>query len=397
MYNCSYHNLHNAGPEKSSSYKIPRGKSLFAPDPMDSDLGDDRTWKFDAKNKVYVQKYLNTDKLLSNNVDKLSEAMEKLILHSSTSSTWKKHNSAWNSFDSFCKSTKTEFAMPIPVEKMRSYVTWAVTSKKLKPSTVESYISSLCTAHCLAGIECSSFMKDRCIQLLLKGAENVNMLENPSSKTRLAMNIHLLEFLGHQINKSKWDTLSKQIIWTASTMSFYTSCRMGEIVSSNRKNFDPKTTVLWENVIFSEEGEATVYVPFTKTTGLKGTVLDIFPTKNSTCPYAALNTLRKMSLEYEIFDMKKPIFQFKTGFYLTVEKMNEIIGSMLRQFTDDKNTLSCHSFRAAIPSAIASHPNKVTVAEVKEWGHWHSDSFRRYTRQEKEKNRKIFYKAVGLL
>ena len=101
MYNCSYHNLHNAGPEKSSSYKIPRGKSLFAPDPMDSDLGDDRTWKFDAKNKVYVQKYLNTDKLLSNNVDKLSEAMEKLILHSSTSSTWKKHNSAWNSFGLF--------------------------------------------------------------------------------------------------------------------------------------------------------------------------------------------------------------------------------------------------------------------------------------------------------
>ena len=86
-----------------------------------------------------------------------------------------------------------------------------------------------------------------------------------------------------------------------------------------------------------------VHVPFTKTTGLKGIVLDIFPTNNSTCPYAALYTLRKMSLECGIFDMKKPIFQFKTGFFLTGEKMNEVIGSMLKQFTDERNTLSCHS------------------------------------------------------
>ena len=364
---------------------------------MESDLGEDRVWKFDVKNKMYMYKHLDSAKLLSDNVDKLGKSMENLILHSTTSSTWKKHNSAWNSYDAFCMHTNTSFTIPITMERMRAYVTWAVSSKGLKASTVESYISSLNTAHCLAGENCDNFMKDRCIQLLLKGAENVAMLKNPYTKNRLAMNIHLLKVFGHKIDSANWDDLSKQIIWTAGTISFYTSCRMGEIVCGSKDGFDPKTTVTWENVIFLDEGEAIVQIPYTKTTGLKGSILNVFPTKNSTCPFEALKTLKTMSENYGMFGKKKPIFEFKTGIFLTVEKMNKIIGSLLRQFTDEKNTLSCHSFRAAIPSAIASHPNKVTVAEVKEWGNWHSDSYKKYTRQERDKDREIFYKTIGLL
>ena len=99
------------------------------------------------------------------------------------------------------------------------------------------------------------------------------------------MNIHLLKLFGNKIDSTKWDDLSKQIVWMASTISFYTSCRMGEIVSGSKDGFDPKTTVTWENVIFLDEGEAIVHVPYTKTTGLKGTILNVFPTKNSTCPF----------------------------------------------------------------------------------------------------------------
>jgi len=364
---------------------------------MENDLGEGRNYKFNQYNAKYLHEHLDSQKLLSNDVDSLGQALENLLLNSTTSSTWKKHNSAWNSYKSFCNYTKSTFELPISMEKIRAYVTWAITVNKLKFSTVESYLSSISTAHHLAGKNCENFMKDRCVQLLLKGAENVRLLENPSCNTRLAMNIHLLKLFSHNISSTHWDTLSKQVIWTAGAISFYTSCRMGEIVSVNKKYFDPKTTVTWDNVIFLDEKEAIIHVPYSKSTGLKGIVLNVFPTNCITCPYAALRTLETISKETGVYERKDPIFKFKSGNFLTVQTMNNVIENLLSQFTDEKNTLSCHSFRAAIPSAIAAHPNKVTVAEVKEWGQWHSDSYKKYTRQERDKNREMFYKTISLL
>ena len=63
---------------------------------------------------------------------------------------------------------------------------------------------------------------------------------------------------------------------------------------------------------------------------------------------------------------------------------------ILNDFTDDNHIVTGHSFRAAIPSIIASHPYKSSVNSIKEWGGWASDSYKVYIKSEKEKRRILF-------
>ena len=347
-------------------YKIPKKRAHIEPDDTDKHLGEGTNLKFRSENKLIMCKVISSEVLLPTEADNLISKFENLVLHSSTNSTWKKHNSAWNSYKKF--SCISEMDLPLKIENVRAYVTWALTDGHLKPSTVESYLSSISLAHSLAGFNTENFAKDKCIQLLLKGSENVFYLSNEITPSRLAMNIHLLKLLSHRINATGWEPMSKQIVWTACTVCFYCSCRMGEILSENKSNFDPKTTLKWQDIRFLEENEIIMYVPYTKTTGLKGAVMNIFPTNDTTCPVAALTTLKTMRKKCNSFDPKKPVFQFKSGIFLTVKTMNELLEKLLKDFNSGKQKISCHSFRAAIPSAIASHPDKITVEDVKEWG-----------------------------
>ena len=370
---------------------------MLVPDHADRNLGEERDLKFNPYNKTVIDRFLYSNSLIPDDMALLTDKFENLILHSVTSSTWKKHGSAWSSFSKFCKAQKTEFSLPISVEKMRAYITWAVTDGKLKASTAESYMSSLKLAHTLSNITCMEYGKDRCIQMLLKGAENVDLLKNAKTVTRCAMNIHILKIIGHKIHETNWDPLSKQLIWTASTVSFYSSCRMGEILSENKSYFDPKTTLKWENVHFQENNEIIVQIPFTKTTGMRGAFINMFPIDNSTCPVAAVKELCEMCKKRGFFEEKKPVFRFHSGIFLTTKTMNEILEKLLKELNTGSTKITCHSFRAAIPSAIAAHPDKVTVQEVKDWGKWRSDSYKKYTRQDREKDRVLFYKTLNLL
>jgi hypothetical protein len=342
-------------------------------------------------------KFIDSEALLMPGTEDLVEKFENLMLSSSTNSTWKKHSSAWNSYLRFCNTYKISFTLPISIEKMRSYTTWAMTEGKLQASTVESYMSSLTLAHSLANKPCENFSKDRCITMLLKGAVNTHYLENDKYTNRLAMNIHLLRILSHRINETSWHPISKQVVWTASTVSFYSSCRMGELLSENKLCFDPNTTLKWKNINFLPEKEIVIHVPYTKTTGLKGATLNLFNLQCATCPVAAMQTLNIMCKEENILNDEKPVFQFKTGINLTTKTMNSMLEKLLYDFTSEKQKLSCHSFRAAIPSAIAAHPDKVSTKEIKDWGKWRSESYKKYTRQDRDKDRIMFYKAIELL
>jgi len=93
----------------------------------------------------------------------------------------------------------------------------------------------------------------------------------------------------------------------------------------------------------------------------------------------------------------RPVFQFKTGVNLTTKTMNTILDNLLHDFNNEKQKISCHSFRAAIPSVIASHPDKVSKTEVQEWGKWRSESYKKYTKMDRDKDRIMFYKAVNML
>ena len=66
--------------------------------------------------------------------------------------------------------------MPIKIEFARAFVTWAVTKKKLKSTTVKAYVSSFNIDRPLQYIgnfEEKNLNSDPCIKLALKGAKNL--------------------------------------------------------------------------------------------------------------------------------------------------------------------------------------------------------------------------------
>ena len=62
------------------------------------------------------------------------------------------------------------------------------------------------------------------------------------------------------------------------------------------------------------------------------------------------------------------MFSFKSGKFLTKAKLNSWLATLLKDFTDENNTITCHSFRAAIPSLLAAYPDVGSIKDIKMWG-----------------------------
>ena len=82
---------------------------------------------------------------------------------------------------------------------------------------------------------------------------------------------------------------------------------------------------------------------------------------------------------------------------MTKAMLNDWLSNLLSDFTDHEFKITGHSFRAAIPTAMASSPSTCNVSEILEWGNWELNSFKIYTKNEREKKRVIFGKIIECL
>ena len=345
-----------------------------------------------------ISSMISTNKLIPHEMSDLRSDLEKLLLYSASKATWAKHCSAWKLYDEFCQFYNVKFELPVSIGYARAFATWAVSKRKLKNTTVKSYLSSLNVAHTLSGSFSSNLNSDPCVKLAMRGAENIANVNGTCKTDRLPMNIHLLNILRHRISELPWSPFSKQIFWTACTLCFFTSCRMGELVPSQERNFDASTTLLWDNVREINNTEFIMFVPYSKTTGFKGKIVDIFKIKgDKNCPAAAIRKLRKMMREKTDFKSNVPVFSFHSGKNLTKKQINLWLSSLLEDFVDSNHKITGHSFRAGIPSTLACYPDEFPNNVIKTWGMWESNSYKLYIKHEREGKRALFEKIVKCL
>ena len=141
-----------------------------------------------------------------------------------------------------------------------------------------------------------------------------------------------------------------------------------------------------------------IKIPYSKTTGFKGKVVDIFPLRSdSKCPVCAIKKLKVLATRKGVCDNNSPVFSFGNKKNLTKEKLNGWLRNLLSDFVDEEFKITVHSFWAAIPTAMASFPDMCSTRKIMEWGNWESNSFRLYTRDEREKKRVFFGKIVECL
>jgi len=333
--------------------------------------------------------------LLSNS--RLKDDSIQLIAASLAKSTWKKYNSAFNSFKIFCSDSEISFDFPIDIVLIRDYVTWCFMTKNLKPATIKTYLSGLNFVNNLLCKTNSNFLEDKIVHLLILGAENTVIYKNVPEFKRRTFTIDSLLYLGHKIACSLLSVFQKQILWTAATLAFFTCARMGEILPSET-NFDPETTLCWKNVKFLVNDEILIFLPFTKTKKTKGEFVDVFSFPVC-CPVAALKKLYSLTIvthpETNLANI--PVFSFPDGKPLTTKLMNSYLKTFLSDLSGDEMVFSCHSFRSAIPSIVSNFPDQALVSDIKEWGNWKSDSYQLYMKLERDKRRKLFGKISVVL
>ena len=223
--------------------------------------------------------------------------------------SWQKHNSALNSFNLYEKSKGRVSSWPLSKEALRDFVTWAVSEKNLKPSTIQAYLSSLMMVHKLKSLDCQNF-SDHLLTSMLKGAENLSFYKQMSKGARKAMTLPLLKILSHQLAQSDKSVFDKQVLWTAMLVAFFGSFRFGEILSPGRSSFNKIETLLWEDVEVKRES-VIIHLKVTKSKTRGGEFVDLFELPNSLyCPVSAIKKLKKMKTG----EGCSPVFRLKMGF-----------------------------------------------------------------------------------
>jgi hypothetical protein len=243
-------------------------------------------------------------------------------------------------------------------------------------------------------------IKDDIVTRLLRGAEHLSMMEPATNcNKRRVMTMPLLRHLGHRLRLSGWSQFTQQVVWSVCTLAFFTSARMGELLSPAEAGFDPASTLLWSCIKERADGSFLVQVRLPKSATKEGEYLDVFPFNAfGCCPVAALKKLIHLNREAGRLDGAMPVFTFMSGKFLTVGGLNNILKQLLADVVDpERDSISCHSFRAAVPSALSRFPDLASTDDVKGWGRWSSDAYQRYTRLKTDQKRGIFDKIMAVL
>jgi hypothetical protein len=286
------------------------------------------------------------------------------------------------------------FEWPLSEQAIASFIQFAIKEKNLKHATVKSYISSFALYQNLRNMDpknCFSFQT----KTLLKGAKNLEFYKENRKPSRKAMTYPLLKVLCHQVATTDWPKFNKQVFWTALTVAFFGAFRFGELLSSQRYSFNKFETLMWEDIKFTNSSAIlTIKVP--KSKNLKGEFVDIFEIPDERfCPVKALKALKQ---SVKNFSEKTPVFTFENGQFLTSEVVNTTLHALLTPILgDDAGQYSGHSFRAGLPSALASCPDLAADEQIKTVGRWSSDAFRLYTRLKYQQKRQLFEKILVAL
>jgi hypothetical protein len=334
---------------------------------------------------------------LLNAVPVLQINMCKLVHASLASSTWARYDSGWNAFLAFEKYTSKNYSLPLSVEVIRAFATYCLTIKKLKVSSVRTYLSSVVHVHKIQGFV-NYEIKDQVVASILRGGEHLQMLDPvPTGNKRRVMTLQLLRHLGHKLALSGWSAHTRQVIWSVCTLAFFTSARMGELLAPGEHDMDPAATLTWANVRYREDNSFLVHVRLPKSSAVEGEFLDVFEFPQfGCCPVAALKKLAIMS--NATAKTAEPVFTFASGKFLTIQGLNSILRSLLQDVVDPaRDSITCHSFRAGVPSALTRHPTLASSDDVKGWGRWSSETYQRYTRLKTDQKRAIFNKIMSVL
>ena len=272
---------------------------------------------------------------------------------------------------SFC-SAQTLNPLSPSVEKLVEYL--SIRSAHAPLSSIKLSISAI-RKFIIANLADSSVLNAPPIRALVSGLANMPRSSGPRLHThRLAMNRPALSLAGHVLQLQDWPDRDKTTLWALFLISYFASARVGDLVS-NRANHASSKTLCWADVSITGP-RATIFVRSPKVS-VNNAGHSFFLLRNpdvNFCPVSFLAQLKENAAP-------GPVFVLASGKLVTIPLVNKILKqTSLLADVPAGAAYSAHSFRAALPTAIALHQSAFSPAEVRAAGRWRSGAVDRYVR-----------------
>jgi hypothetical protein len=174
---------------------------------------------------------------------------------------------------------------------------------------------------------------------------------------------------------------------------------MGELLAPAEIGLDPTSTLTWDCVQFRGHESVLLHIRLPKMSTKEGNFVDLFLfPEPQYCPVAALAKLYWQQKEVGLARPSDAFFTFASGKQLTREGLNNALRILLSPLFDfSKGSISCHSFRAALPSAMAANPAKLPEEDIKNWGRWSSNAYQTYTCLKHDQKKSLYNKILDNL
>ena len=320
---------------------------------------------------------------------------KKLMSNALAKSSWSKYRVAEKHFKDFLSENELTCTWPIKAEETRGFVVYLTRVKGLSVSSAKEYIAGLKTLHIIQGFSTAG-LEDETAKKMLDGARNMAWVESKGGPERRAMSIPLMKLLNIELSKSNWPELEKSAAWAAFTVAFQTAARMGELLPSDPNFYDPQS-VLLNGDVKKKDNVYTLHLRNPKVNSRKGDFVEIFPLESVLCPVKALDVHLAALAGRGLFLEDKPVMTISSTCFLSTGRVNEILKLLLGKHVDfNVHPISCHSFRAGLPSLLQSAKDAGSV-NVNAWGRWRSSAVDAYKKLSKRQRENEFEKIRPLL
>ena len=213
-----------------------------------------------------------------------------------------------------------------------------------------------------------------------------------------------MKLIKRLLNKLDWSEEKRSRVWFTACLAWAGSFRIHEILSREKKKFDPITTLMGKRFKLKETtiGDTRTEImivrlkcPKEDKSG-KRVTLEIFRDNTFMCPVQAWYKWRSKAI-FPV-DQDKPVIREASGVAYTgatfQKDLHTIIGPTMTKM--GKGKMTTHSFRAGKASELAKHG--FSEQEIKRVGRWHSNAYLSYTklpRQERLLDARAIQEIIG--
>ncbi len=274
--------------------------------------------------------------------------------------TWKTYEVIVNHLARCQGETSQNMELPFDITKMLTLVGWMI-KRGLKASSMSTYISALRMYHIALGHN-EPVLREPIIKLILKGKSNWDMVKRKieGEVGRLPVTSLIMKLIKKKTIKADMEGIEKLLLWAVSCILWSGSFRVHEILSRTVNEYDPQTTLLWEDV---KIGTVKIDRVEVKTIAFRikspkvdrvrtGDFIEVYETGLYNCPVKSFQKWREASGMGE--NAKFPVFRTAEDKCYTGRQINrrlqELTVCMESSLKGGKVT--SHSYRAGLASEM---------------------------------------------